>query len=69
MFLEGDINKWRKFAKNLKLKVLVRDFDANKQAIQALLDENDFLEDDLLLQNLKMPQIREILCMNIISVS
>lgn len=42
MFLEGDINKWRKFAKNLKLKVLVRDFDANKQAIQALLDENDF---------------------------
>lgn len=46
MFLEGDINKWRKFAKNLKLKVLVRDFDANKQAIQALLDENDFLEDD-----------------------
>ena len=46
MFLEGDINKWRKFAKNLKLKVLVRDFEANKQAIQALLDENDFLEDD-----------------------
>lgn len=46
MFLEGDIEKWRKFAKNLKLKVLVRDFDANKQAIQALLDENDFLEDD-----------------------
>lgn len=44
--MEGDINKWRKFAKNLKLKVLVRDFDANKQAIQALLDENDFLEDD-----------------------
>lgn len=46
MFLEGDIEKWRKFAKNLKLKVLIRDFDANKQAIQALLDENDFLEDD-----------------------
>ena len=46
MFLEGDINKWRKFAKNLKLKVLVRDFEANKQAIQALLDENDFLEDN-----------------------
>lgn len=44
--MEGDIEKWRKFAKNLKLKVLVRDFDANKQAIQALLDENDFLEDD-----------------------
>lgn len=46
MFLGGDIEKWRRFAKNLKLKVLIRDFEANKQAIQDLLDENDFLEDD-----------------------
>ena len=46
MFLEGDIDKWRRFAKNLKLKVLIRDFEANKDAIQSLLDENDFLEDD-----------------------
>lgn len=46
MFLGGDVGKWRKFAKNLKLKVLIRDFKANKQAIQDLLDENDFLEDD-----------------------
>ena len=45
MFLRGDIIR-EKICQNLKLKVLVRDLMQNKQAIQALLDENDFLEDD-----------------------
>ncbi len=45
---EGDIDKWVKFAKSLKLKILMRDpaFAANKVAIQALLTENDLLNDD-----------------------
>lgn len=41
--LESDINDWIKFAKNLKLKILMRDFTANKSVIEALLAENDFL--------------------------
>ncbi len=39
----GDINNWVKFAKTLKLKILMRDFSANQAAIQALLTENDLL--------------------------
>lgn len=39
----GDINKWVQFAKTLKLKILLRDFEANKVAIQTLLTEGDFL--------------------------
>ena len=42
----GDITKWIQFAKTLKLKVLMRDFEANKSAIQTLLNENDFLTSD-----------------------
>lgn len=42
----GDINNWVKFAKTLKLKVLMRDFTTNQTAIQALLDEGDLLTKD-----------------------
>lgn len=46
MFMNGNINNWVKFAKNLKLKILMRDFTANSAAIQTLLTENDFLMAD-----------------------
>lgn len=46
MFINGNIEKWIKFAKNLKLKVLMRDFTANKSTITTLLAENDFLFED-----------------------
>lgn len=42
----GDVNKWIQFAKSLKLKLLMRDFDTNKAAIKALLDEGDLLSVD-----------------------
>jgi hypothetical protein len=42
---QGDIDNWVKFAKSLKLKILMRDFNANTAAIQALLEENDLLND------------------------
>lgn len=38
-----DMKKWVAFAKSLKLKLYMRDFDANKSAIEALLSENDLL--------------------------
>lgn len=41
-----DMKKWVAFAKSLKLKILMRDFDTNKAAIQALLTENDLLTVD-----------------------
>ncbi|WP_288206309.1 SusD/RagB family nutrient-binding outer membrane lipoprotein [uncultured Parabacteroides sp.] len=41
-----DMSKWISFAKSLKLKLLMRDFDANKAAIQALLSEDDLLTVD-----------------------
>lgn len=45
---KGDINMWVKFAKSLKLKILMRDpaFATNRTAIQALLTENDLLNAD-----------------------
>lgn len=46
MVFGGDINKWIQFAKSLKLKVLMREFDLNKTAITALLNENDLLSSD-----------------------
>ena len=46
MFLEGDMDSWRKFAKNLKLKVMMRDFDTYSSEISSLLSEDDFLEED-----------------------
>jgi hypothetical protein len=44
----GDIEMWVKFAKSLKLKILMRDADfaSNKAAIQALLTEDDLLDGD-----------------------
>lgn len=42
----GDIDSWVKFAKTLKLKLLMRDFQANTTAIEALLTEGDLLVDD-----------------------
>jgi hypothetical protein len=51
MIFGGDISKWIQFAKSLKLKVLMREFDANKDAIQALLTENDLLTSDAKLAN------------------
>ncbi|MGB4776513.1 MAG: SusD/RagB family nutrient-binding outer membrane lipoprotein [Daejeonella sp.] len=39
----GDIDNWVKFAKSLKLKILMRDFATNQAAIQTLLTENDLL--------------------------
>jgi hypothetical protein len=44
----GDIAKWAKFAKSLKLKILMRDpdFASNKAAIQALLTENNLMDTD-----------------------
>lgn len=41
-----DMHKWVAFAKSLKLKLYMRDFEANKAAVQALLAENDFLTVD-----------------------
>lgn len=45
---QGDIDLWAKFAKSLKLKILMRDpdFASNKTSIQALLTENDLLNSD-----------------------
>ncbi len=44
----GNITSWGKFAKSLKLKILMRDpdFATNRSAIQALLTENDLLTTD-----------------------
>ncbi len=45
---KGDIAMWVKFAKSLKLKILLRDpdFASNRAAIQALLAEGDLLDTD-----------------------
>jgi hypothetical protein len=40
----GDVEQWVKFAKALKLKVLMLDFTANQRAIDTLLTDNDLLE-------------------------
>lgn len=44
----GNINSWAQFAKSLKLKILMRDpnFDTNRAAIEALLNENGLLTSD-----------------------
>lgn len=42
----GNMDNWRKFAKSLKLKILMRDFVANSEVIAALLKENDLLTID-----------------------
>lgn len=45
-YFNGKIDKWVAFAKSLKLKILLRDFEANKSAISALLAEGGLLEED-----------------------
>lgn len=44
MIFGGDVEQWVKFANTLYLRVLMRDFDANKTKIQALLTENNLLD-------------------------
>ncbi|MCQ8156608.1 hypothetical protein NP570_25670, partial [Vibrio parahaemolyticus] len=38
--------KWVSFAKSLKLKMYLKDFDAHKEDIKNLLAEGDLLEED-----------------------
>lgn len=47
MILGGDVEAWLQFANTLYLKVLIRDFTANKSKIQALLAEDNFLASDV----------------------
>lgn len=47
LLLDCDIDTWIQFAKTLKLKVLLRDYTANKTAINALLAEGDLLTTDV----------------------
>lgn len=46
MFMKGDIKRWIGFAKNLKLKILMRDFTTNRTAIETLLAEGGLYEAD-----------------------
>ena len=45
-YFNGDIDKWVAFAKSLKLKLYMKDFNANQGAIQALLSAGGLLEED-----------------------
>lgn len=47
MILGGDVEAWLQFANTLYLKVLIRDFTANKSKIQALLAEDNLLASDV----------------------
>lgn len=47
MILGGDVKAWLQFANTLYLKVLMRDFSANKSKIEALLSEDNFLASDV----------------------
>lgn len=42
----GDIEKWIQFAKSLKFKVLMRDYDANKAKLAELIADDDFVTVD-----------------------
>lgn len=44
MIFGGDMEQWVKFANTLYLRMLMRDFDANKDKITALLAENNLLD-------------------------
>ncbi|MGM9791763.1 MAG: SusD/RagB family nutrient-binding outer membrane lipoprotein [Candidatus Cryptobacteroides sp.] len=46
MIFAGDVDAWLQFANTIYLKVLIRDFDANKTKIEALLAEDNFLAAD-----------------------
>lgn len=45
-FFGGDMDSWAAFAKSLKLKMYLKDFDANKADIQSLLSAGGLLEAD-----------------------
>ena len=45
-FLGGSMDSWAGFAKSLKLKMYLKDFDAHKSDIQALLSAGGLLEQD-----------------------
>lgn len=45
-FLGGSMDNWAAFAKSLKLKMYLKDFDANKSQIQSLLAAGGLLEQD-----------------------
>ena len=47
LFCSGDLTKWLAFAKSLKLKMYLRNFEANKSQIASLLSGGGLLEDDL----------------------
>jgi len=51
MIFKGDTDAWFQFVNTLYLKVLMRDFDANKSKIQSLLAEDNFLEEDAAFNN------------------
>ena len=51
MINDGDMELWQQFANTLYLKMLMRDFDANKAKIQALLAEDNFLSADCTFDN------------------
>ena len=45
-FLGGDLAKWVSFAKSLKLKMYLKDFDAHKSDVEKLLADGNLLEED-----------------------
>lgn len=51
MIFGGDTDAWFQFVNTLYLKVLMRDFNANKAKIQALLAEDNFLAKDAAFDN------------------
>lgn len=45
-YFNGKVDNWVAFAKSLKLKIYMRDFESNKSAIQSLLSAGGLLEGD-----------------------
>ncbi|WP_455626315.1 SusD/RagB family nutrient-binding outer membrane lipoprotein [Parabacteroides sp.] len=45
-YFNGKIDKWVAFAKSLKLKVMLRDFESYKSQISSLLSDGNLLEED-----------------------
>ncbi len=45
-YFNGDMDKWIAFAKTLKLKLLMRDFETNRAQITAILDAGGLLQED-----------------------
>lgn len=51
MVFGGDTDAWFQFVNTIYLKILLRDFNANKATIQTLLGEDNFLQDDAAFDN------------------